>query len=190
MLKFFRKIRSLIKIYGSMHPSGTRQLCGKSGDLDVELDDIEAHESHLIRLAVREEDLKLVGESGYRALQVLLRDRNQEVTGGILGVTYWGYFQIGTVWVHPKHRTENHLVRMFEVAEREALRRGCSHAVLATHSFQQLPKVYESIGYEVVTVLPEFPAGHQRITMRKKLTDKAESREQLEEAASITEAAS
>jgi hypothetical protein len=169
MLKVFRKIRSLITIYSSMHPSGTRQFCGKSGDFDVELDDVETHDSNVIRHSLKEQDQASAGETGYRALQVLLRGSNQEVVGGVLGVTFWEYLQINTIWIHPRHRDQSHLTRMFDVAEGEAARRRCTHVILSVYSFQELLSFCQTRGYEVYGVLEDYPAGRQRFSLRKRL---------------------
>jgi ribosomal protein S18 acetylase RimI-like enzyme len=53
-------------------------------------------------------------------------------------------------------------------AERYAIERGYSNAYLSTHSFQARP-MYEKLGYQVFGTLEEFPPGHSKYYMRKRL---------------------
>jgi hypothetical protein len=53
-------------------------------------------------------------------------------------------------------------------AEDEARRRGAKHADMDTFSFQA-PAFYEAHGYEVFGVLRDYPPGHQRLYMQKRL---------------------
>jgi hypothetical protein len=51
---------------------------------------------------------------------------------------------------------------------REAIRRGCRGAYLDTFSYQARP-FYEKLGYAVFGTLDDYPPGHQRFFMRKRL---------------------
>ncbi|HJU28399.1 MAG TPA: GNAT family N-acetyltransferase, partial [Candidatus Binataceae bacterium] len=59
--------------------------------------------------------------------------------------------------------------RLMESAERYAIERGCGNAHLSTHSFQARP-MYEKLGYEIFGALEDFPPGHSKFYMRKRLT--------------------
>ena len=54
--------------------------------------------------------------------------------------------------------------------EAEAIRRGCKGAYLDTFSYQARP-FYEKLGYEVFGTLDDYPTGHQRFYMRKRLSE-------------------
>ncbi len=55
-----------------------------------------------------------------------------------------------------------------QAAENEALARGCHGAYLDTFSFQA-PDFYQKLGYEIYGKLDDFPKGHCRYFLRKKL---------------------
>jgi hypothetical protein len=55
-----------------------------------------------------------------------------------------------------------------ELAEEEAVGRGCTRVFLETFSFQALP-FYEKCGYEVFSRLPDFPPGGARYALTKNL---------------------
>jgi hypothetical protein len=52
--------------------------------------------------------------------------------------------------------------------EVEAILRGCHSAFLDTFSYQARP-FYEKLGYEVFGTLNDYPRGHQRFYMQKRL---------------------
>ena len=58
--------------------------------------------------------------------------------------------------------------RLLAVAEDEARRRGAKNAFLDTFSFQA-PDFYRQHGYQVFGELPDFPPGHTRAFLTKKL---------------------
>ena len=53
--------------------------------------------------------------------------------------------------------------------ESVAVRRGCTHAHLDTFSYQARP-FYERRGYSVFGTLDDYPPGHQRFFMAKRLS--------------------
>jgi hypothetical protein len=55
-----------------------------------------------------------------------------------------------------------------DAAEAYARERGGHMVVLDTHSFQARP-FYERRGYEVFATLDDFPRGHQKFFLKKKL---------------------
>jgi hypothetical protein len=59
--------------------------------------------------------------------------------------------------------------------EAEAIRRGCHSAYLDTFSYQSRP-FYEKLGYEVFGTLDDYPRGHQRFYMRKRLQRHAQKK--------------
>jgi ribosomal protein S18 acetylase RimI-like enzyme len=58
--------------------------------------------------------------------------------------------------------------QLLALAEEEARQRGAEYAYLDTFSFQA-PDFYKKQGYEIFGELPDFPPGHQRYFLSKKL---------------------
>lgn len=108
------------------------------------------------------------GDAGYEKLTLLLRDSSNEVVGGLLGETYWGWLHIDILWVHESLRGRGYGGKLMAAAEREARARGCGSAFLDTFSFQALP-FYERMGYEVFGELADYPPGHRRYFLKRSL---------------------
>jgi GNAT superfamily N-acetyltransferase len=103
-----------------------------------------------------------------REIAAWLRDDSGRVAGGLTGDTVWGWLQVKLLWVASEHRGKGYGAKLLGAAEEEARRRGCHHALLDTFDFQARG-LYERLGYEVFGTLDDFPRGHQRYFMRKKL---------------------
>lgn len=58
--------------------------------------------------------------------------------------------------------------QLMRMAEDEARSRSCVGVWLDTHTFQARP-FYERLGYSVFADLPDFPPGHTRFYMMKRL---------------------
>jgi len=88
-------------------------------------------------------------------LAFFVRERDH-IVAGICGNTWGGAceLRLGT--------------KLFQAAEQEARRRGCTQIVLMTFSFQA-PAFYERHGFEVVATIDDHPRGYRNLLMRKGL---------------------
>lgn len=108
---------------------------------------------------------------GTQRLVLLLHDADGNLMGGLLGLTWWGWLRIDILWLNDALRGQAWGTRLMEVAEAEAIRRGCRHAFLDTMSFQALP-FYLKLGYTLFGELEDLPAGsgHKMYFLHKVLT--------------------
>jgi GNAT superfamily N-acetyltransferase len=103
-----------------------------------------------------------------KPVNLLVRANDGTVAGGLLGVTAWNWLYISILWVRDDLRGQNFGSDLVRAAEHEALRRGCHSAFVDTMSFQALP-FYQKLGYTVFGELEDFPPGHSRHFLRKRL---------------------
>jgi GNAT superfamily N-acetyltransferase len=109
------------------------------------------------------------GIADQTALDVLIVDpSSEEVIGGLVGRTSLGVLFVDYFFVPDSLRGKGHGTRALAIAEAEALRRGCSEAVLFTMAIQA-PGFYEKHGYETFGRVDCDPPGNARIFMRKHL---------------------
>jgi GNAT superfamily N-acetyltransferase len=107
-------------------------------------------------------------EQEYQPLNVLVRANDGTVMAGLLGSTFWGWLYVRILWVHEDLRGQDFGTDLMRAAEQEALRRGCHSAFVDTISFQALP-FYQKLGYSVWGELEDFPPGHIRHYLKKRL---------------------
>jgi GNAT superfamily N-acetyltransferase len=93
---------------------------------------------------------------------------NGEVVGGLIGRTSMGLLYIDRFFLPESLRRQGLGTRIIKAAEAEALRRGCSRAILSTLSFQA-PGFYERQGWQVLGQIDCDPPGQTRFYMTKRL---------------------
>jgi len=101
-------------------------------------------------------------------LLALFVREGERIVAGICGNTWGGTCEVRQFWVEESQRRQGLGTKLFQAAEREARRRGCTQMVLMTFSFQA-PAFYEGHGFEVVATLDDHPRGHSNLLMRKRL---------------------
>lgn len=116
-----------------------------------------------------------VDEPGKLNLAVLIREQRQgEILGGLLGWTSWEWLRIELLYVAPERRGAGWGTRLVRAAEAEALKRRCRSAWVDSYSFQS-PGFYEKLGYTVFGTLDDYPTGHRRYFLQRKLVGKAQA---------------
>ena len=104
----------------------------------------------------------------YHRLNVLLRDENNQVLGGMVGGTYWQWYDMLFFWIDNSLRGQGYGKLMLETAEHEILRRGAIGIALDTADFQA-HSFYRHQGFEIVGTLNNRPTGHVSYFMKKRL---------------------
>jgi GNAT superfamily N-acetyltransferase len=107
------------------------------------------------------------GPINFRPLAVTLTDGNEKIVGGLWGGTAYGWLHVDLLVVPAEARGGGVGTRLMQLAEAEALARGCHSAWLDTHDFQASP-FYERLGYVRFAELRDFPVGHSKIFLMKK----------------------
>jgi GNAT superfamily N-acetyltransferase len=109
------------------------------------------------------------GPHEFRPLAVLINDPEQDrLLGGLWGSTYWGWLYVELFFVSEALRGQGFGTRLLGAAEDEAIARGCRAALLDTFSFQARG-FYERLGYSVFATLEDYPPGHRRHYLCKRL---------------------
>lgn len=97
-----------------------------------------------------------------------LQGPDQAIVGGVLAALYWDWLYIDLMWLPEELRGQGYGRRLLALVEDEARKRGAKNAYLDTFSFQA-PDFYRNLGYQVFGELPDFPAGHTRYFLTKRL---------------------
>lgn len=109
-----------------------------------------------------------IGRVDHQPLDVLVRDEQGEVSGGIIGHTSLGLFFLDLFYLPEELRGGGLGARIMAQAEDEARRRGCTAAFVYTVTFQA-PGFYEKYGYRRFGEIACPPDGATRIFLAKTL---------------------
>jgi ribosomal protein S18 acetylase RimI-like enzyme len=130
--------------------------------------DLTPGDMNVMVKALSEFNASKVGGEMPRYLMITMRDKEQNLVGGLVGATYLGWLQVHTVWMSDTLRGQGYGTRLTLQAEDEARQRHCPSVFLETFSFQALP-FYEKLGYKVVNKIADFPPGGARYALTKML---------------------
>jgi GNAT superfamily N-acetyltransferase len=108
------------------------------------------------------------GAANGRPLVVVVRDGSGAIVAGINGVTHWGWLYVQRLWVDESQRGQGIAGKMLAAAEDEARARACHGAWIDTFNPTAL-RTYQRAGYTPFGELPDFPRGHTRTFLSKRL---------------------
>lgn len=98
------------------------------------------------------------------------RDELGNVVAGITGYTWGGCCHVSYLWVSEAHRGHGVGASLLKHAESQAKLKGCSVAILSSHSFQS-PAFYIHHGYQPKAVIEDHPPGHSSVFLTKSLAN-------------------
>ncbi|MEV0123432.1 GNAT family N-acetyltransferase [Streptomyces sp. NPDC050703] len=102
-------------------------------------------------------------------LAVWVLDASGALAGGLAAHTWGRWLHVDHLWVDDHHRGTGLGARLLAEAERIAHEeRACVNSRVETWDFQA-PGFYRSHGYEVVSVIPDYPEGVKEFTLTKRL---------------------
>ena len=134
----------------------------------VEIDQPDQIPWGVIGGGISEYNNQQAGADNAQRICFVLQSPDGEAVGGVTGVVYWDWFSLDLMLIQEEYRGRGYGRQLLTLAEEEARKRGATKVHLDTFSFQA-PGFYEKYGYEAFGQLDDFPAGHQRIYMRKAL---------------------
>ena len=116
---------------------------------------------------VKKYNARFMGDEESRSLSVIARDKDDKLIGGVSGRTIYKQFLIEVVWIERESRGTGLGRRLMELAEVEAIKRGCVAAQVDTLSFQG-PGFYANLGFEVLGKISDFSESHERYFLIKR----------------------
>ena len=117
---------------------------------------------------IYEVNVRSTGLDDGRPFAGVVKDDSANVVAAVNGHTWGGSCYIAHLWVHESRRGRGLGRALLQAAEAEAIRRGCTQALVLTHSFQA-PAFYERLGYVRHATIPDYPRGHAQYVYLKPL---------------------
>jgi GNAT superfamily N-acetyltransferase len=112
------------------------------------------------------------GKNGYRPFNLVVRRPGSAApVGGLAAFTFYRWLFVRLFYLPEDLRGGGLGAALMARAEREAAARGCIGVWLDTLSFQARP-FYEKQGYRVFGTLEDFPPGHSRYYLMKRLEER------------------
>jgi GNAT superfamily N-acetyltransferase len=118
---------------------------------------------------------RVVGELPYSRFLFAARSPRGALVGGLEGVIYYHWMFVANLFLSERIRRGGVGTKLMAAAERYALKLGCTGIWLDTFTWQARP-FYEKLGFRVFGSLPDYPAGHGRWFMMKRLKPAARGR--------------
>jgi len=118
--------------------------------------------------ALNYSNVKRTSDGQIENICVVARDICGMLVGGTYGEVYWGWLHVLVLWVDPSLRRLGLGSQLLARAEAEAVSKGCRAAWLDTFTFQG-QSIYRRAGYEIFGTLEQYPDGHSRHFLHKRL---------------------
>ena len=121
----------------------------------------------LLEDRVNEAAVAAAGLGDMAEFGIFVRDRGR-LLAGISALVWGGCCELQAMWVDPALRGRGVARELIAGAEIEARRRGCTLVVLLAYDLLTRG-LYERLGYEVLAVVEDWPAGSTARLFRKTL---------------------
>lgn len=117
---------------------------------------------------LRAYNLAQAGDGKSELLALLVRDDNDEILGGLYGRFFYQWLFIELLSVPDQARGQGMGSRLMKMAEDLAREKGCVGIWLDTFDFQA-PEFYQKLGFSEVGQIADYPPGHRRFFLQKRL---------------------
>lgn len=104
-------------------------------------------------------------------LDYVIKDEDgNDIAGVLAGIGYWNGLEIKVVWVRSDYRNRGIGTLILKHVEKVAKEKGATIAMLDTFDFQA-EEFYLKNGYTSIGEIKDFPTGHKRIYLSKRLAE-------------------
>ncbi|MHC8406739.1 MULTISPECIES: GNAT family N-acetyltransferase [unclassified Pseudomonas] len=117
---------------------------------------------------LRAYNLAQAGDGKSELLALLVRDDNDVILGGLYGRFFYQWLFIELLSVPDEARGQGMGSRLMKMAEDLAREKGCVGIWLDTFDFQA-PEFYKKLGFSEVGQIADYPPGHRRFFLQKRL---------------------
>jgi len=104
----------------------------------------------------------------YEPINIIVRNDDGGIVGGLLAVRYWDCMRIDILWVDVEFRGSGYGRLLLLQIEDIAVQTHCRFIQVDTLSFQA-PEFYKKYGYQVIGAVEDIHGGHDRYYFIKRI---------------------
>lgn len=142
----------------------------------TETEDVDESVRDIIRVGLRTNHYEDVPEhylpdgraNDDKDFDIIVRDADGQVQGGLIGSIIWKTFYINFLWLNTDLRGQGMGTELMQRAETKAIAEGCNYLWVKSYSFEA-PDFYKKHGFRVICEHTDFPPDHTLYTLRKDL---------------------
>ena len=108
------------------------------------------------------------GMDPVKSFSLSIKDQEGKIIGGSCGVTMFGSIYTDMLWLDPTIRKQGYGKKLMLEAEKIALERGCSFAIVHTMDFEALA-FYQNLGYSIEHIREGYARDSKQYLLRKNL---------------------
>lgn len=108
---------------------------------------------------------RMTGRNDAEGLAFVIRDEQGRIIAACAGYSWAGSAELKQLWIDERLRGQGYGRQLLADFIAEAKRRGVGQIWVASYSFQA-PEFYEHAGFERVSELVDWPAGHSNVLLR------------------------
>ena len=140
-----------------------------ANDLAITIDHTPSDEdAQAVEQGLRAHNARFFGPRDHRPLSFVLRDADGTVRGGLIAETSRGWLSVDTLWIDEALRGKGWGGRLLDMAEQEAVARGCRRALLDAWDGIAAP-FYLHRGYHEVGRIRGGVTGYDYVYLVKEL---------------------
>jgi ribosomal protein S18 acetylase RimI-like enzyme len=108
------------------------------------------------------------GMDPVKSFSLCIKNQEGKIIGGSCGVTMFGSIYTDMLWLDPTIRKQGYGKKLMLEAEKIALERGCSFAIVHTMDFEAL-SFYQNLGYYIEHIREGYASDSKQYLLRKNL---------------------
>jgi ribosomal protein S18 acetylase RimI-like enzyme len=150
-----------------LHPAGKAQRCTAKLDFALQPQPTPEERKRILDPLAAYNEAR-VGPENWREFVLSASSDAGEPVAGLLGFAQWNHFFVAALYVEQPFRKEGIGSELMKRAETLALDQACDAIHLDTFDYQA-PGFYERLGFKVFGTLEDYPPGHQRFYLVKRI---------------------
>ncbi|WP_432665634.1 GNAT family N-acetyltransferase [Wukongibacter baidiensis] len=147
-------------------------------EIEITIGSTEKEADYITRKIIEFNDNKIKEERKTEKINLILKNEEGEIFGGILSGLFFNCLRIYVHWVDEEYRNLGYGEKLLLAVEKIAREKGCELIYFSPYSFKN-PEFYKKHDYRVIGIEDNFSGGYKRYYLRKYISVELKDREEL-----------